>query len=243
MDALILAAGSGYRFKYNSHKKPKCLLEIKGKTIIFFLIKQLLNSNIRRIYIVLGYKKKYILSYLKKNFPKNKKITFIINTKFKSEGNLYSVLLARKYIKKSFLLLNADIILPKNLIKKLLRKEKKNMFLANPLKFYDKDDIRFKFDSKNIAKEVFVKKNKAKKINTASSGGVAKFSRQSAKMLFAELKKNLAFKKVYYEDAYNQLIKKFKFYVFLSRYKILEIDKKLEYFSAKNILQKNKNYG
>ena len=68
MEALILAAGFGSRLSKPLNKKPKSLLKIEKKTILFYLINQIIKTKIDKINIVVGFRKKLIIDYLKKNF-------------------------------------------------------------------------------------------------------------------------------------------------------------------------------
>ena len=55
MKFVLLAAGKSSRI-YNKIKKPKCLLEINGKTLIEKIIFDIRGLSASKIYIVLGFK-------------------------------------------------------------------------------------------------------------------------------------------------------------------------------------------
>tara|TARA_B100000959_G_C14801951_1_gene550119 strand:- start:307 stop:681 length:375 start_codon:yes stop_codon:yes gene_type:complete len=123
MDAVILASGAGSRMGVKFKKKPKCLIDIlKDLTILDLLIEQL--QDMKTIYIVVGFHKSKIINHIKKRYN-SKNFFFIDNRFYKSKGNYYSALLTKKFLKNSFILLDADIILPKNSIKKLISINKK----------------------------------------------------------------------------------------------------------------------
>ena len=242
MNALILAAGYGSRFKSPLKKKPKTLLKIKKKPILHYLIKQIIKSNIKKIYIVIGYKKNLIKQYLKKNFKSKIEIEYIYNENFGNKGNIYSALLAKKRINSSFVLLNADIILPKNLLKKFVDFKKKNAFLVNLNQHQNSDDIKFLYNKNKIVKKVFVKTKSLNHGFVVPSGGVAKFSKKSAKFFFNILLKKNHATNPYYENSYHLLIKKYKFSIFSTDKKIIEIDTFTDYLKSKKILLKNDFY-
>ena len=83
MNSIILAAGYGKRFKLKKFRKPKCLLKIYKKNLLYHLINNLLINKVEKIFIVIGYKKDLIVKYVKENFKTKKKIIFIENQKFK----------------------------------------------------------------------------------------------------------------------------------------------------------------
>ena len=55
MQALILAAGKGSRLGSLTENKPKCMIDIAGKSIIDRTVESLISNNINHIIIVIGY--------------------------------------------------------------------------------------------------------------------------------------------------------------------------------------------
>lgn len=58
MEALILASGVGKRLGKMGKKQPKCMINLSKKIKIIDLIIKELFSQVSKIYIVIGYKKK-----------------------------------------------------------------------------------------------------------------------------------------------------------------------------------------
>ena len=56
MKAIILAAGRGSRMKELTDERPKCLVELRGKTLLDWQLGALRGSGIKEIAIVTGYK-------------------------------------------------------------------------------------------------------------------------------------------------------------------------------------------
>ena len=68
MEAIILASGIGKRLGSLGKKRPKCLIDIKKNIkIIDKIIKEL--KGIKKINIVIGYKKNLLKNYLSKYRP------------------------------------------------------------------------------------------------------------------------------------------------------------------------------
>lgn len=63
MKAVILAAGRGRRINSITSDKPKCLIEVKGKPLIFHVLDSLSIAGIDEIGIVTGYKRE-LLAFL-----------------------------------------------------------------------------------------------------------------------------------------------------------------------------------
>ncbi len=60
MKAIILAAGRGSRMKDLTDECPKCLLKVRGKTLLQWQTDALLSAGIRDIGIVTGYKRELL---------------------------------------------------------------------------------------------------------------------------------------------------------------------------------------
>ena len=76
MQALILAAGMGKRLGKYTSNNTKCMLKINNKTLIERAIEALVDSGIKKLILVIGYKgenvKKYLLQECKN--PKIKRM-------------------------------------------------------------------------------------------------------------------------------------------------------------------------
>ena len=242
MDAVILASGVGKRLGNLGKKKPKCLLNInKNIKILDLILKNL--KNIKNIYIVVGYKKNLIKKHLHKDI---KNIKFIKNKFYKNKGNFFSVLLARNLIKDDLILLDADIILPKNELKKFIIKKEKNLVMTNPLNNYNQDDITLKVNSKKIIKNIFVKKIHKKRENFYASSSVIKMSKNAKNTFFSELnsihRKKRKNDNSCYEDTYSNLFKRHSFKISVLKKERLEIDTRNDYEKARKIVKKNNFY-
>ena len=63
MRGIILAAGRGKRLKKLTSNKPKCLLRLSsGETLFSENVKNFKKNNIKKIAVVVGYKKKILPS-------------------------------------------------------------------------------------------------------------------------------------------------------------------------------------
>lgn len=97
--AVILAAGYGMRMVPINTEVPKGLIEVNGETLIERIIKHLHEVNINEIYVVVGFlKEKY--EYLIDEYD----IKLIVNTEYSQKNNLYSLYLAKNYLKNSYII-------------------------------------------------------------------------------------------------------------------------------------------
>jgi len=181
MKAIILAAGRGTRLKPLTNKRPKCFVEVNGKPIIEYQIESLIEAGISDIFIVAGYMHEKVSKYL------SSKYSIIINEKYDITNSMYSLWLAKDYlIRSEFLLLNGDVVLKKELIKKIVNyKEKTAALIETGRKIIDgemnviiKNGIITAF-SKNIDSD----------IASGESVQITKFSKDDSSKLFNEIEK------------------------------------------------------
>jgi choline kinase len=62
MKAIILAAGRGSRMKSLTDERPKCLVELHGKTLLDWQLESLREAGISEIAIVTGYKRELLVN-------------------------------------------------------------------------------------------------------------------------------------------------------------------------------------
>ena len=210
MKALILAAGLGSRLKHKTKSVPKSLVKLKKKPILYYQLKILEKNLITDIYIVVGYKKKKLESYLKKNFP-HLNITLIENKKYKSTESSYSYYLSRKFLyNEDYIHMNCDIYFSDSLMKFLLRSKNQNIICTQKVGKL-RENIHLINSNKNLItsyKNYFFNKKHEKVF------GVAKFSAKISSQLYDNVSAKIS-KKIYNLNCFSflsQIIKKNKIY-------------------------------
>ena len=92
MKAVIPVAGAGTRLRPHTYTQPKPLIPVAGKTIISFIIDQLVEVGIRDFVFIIGYLGEKIQLYLEKNYPElNKEYVY----QDKREGSGHAIWTAR----------------------------------------------------------------------------------------------------------------------------------------------------
>ena len=113
MKALILAAGQGTRIQSTHGDGPKCLITFNntGWTILDQQISALSHAGIRDIGIAVGYERDQIVRHLtKSHWGSLHRFAFIENQHYAETNNIYSLWLARDWLKgSSFVTLKADV--------------------------------------------------------------------------------------------------------------------------------------
>jgi choline kinase len=121
--AVLLAAGTGSRLQPLTNNAPKCLSEINGIAILERLVDCLCHNGFQRLIVVVGY-----LDHRVREFLEERKdeltIEYVINPRYSTTNNLYSLWLARNQIDEPFLLVESDVVFDASLLEDMLRPNK-----------------------------------------------------------------------------------------------------------------------
>ncbi len=110
-NAIILAAGMSTRFVPVSYEFPKGLTIVKGEVLIERQIKQLLDSGIKEIVVVVGHMLEKFF-YLKEKYN----VKLVVNNDYKVKNTHSSVFAARDFLKRTYICCS-DNYYPENLFK------------------------------------------------------------------------------------------------------------------------------
>jgi phosphoenolpyruvate phosphomutase len=110
--AIIAAAGFEKQLLPLIEDKPKCLLDIKGKTILDRQVSALNECDIKEIALVRGYKKEAI------TLPN---IRYYDNDRYESTGELFSIFCAENELQGRTIVLYGDIMFDQAVLEKLLK--------------------------------------------------------------------------------------------------------------------------
>jgi len=134
--AIILAAGIGSRLKPFTDEVPKCLTEINGVPILVQILRELEKNGIKETAIVIGYLGDVIIKKIGHHLD-NMKISYIRSRDYDKTNNMYSLWLARDYLKQGVILIEGDSVLGQGFLKKLLETENDKSYWAGE-KFTEK---------------------------------------------------------------------------------------------------------
>jgi len=134
MKTIILAAGIGQRLgNYmgnSSEKKPKCLLEFDGKSLLQRHLKNLHHYGIDDIVIVTGFESELIKSTLSEIGADDVDTCF--NPDF-ARGSILSMLSGLNTLEtnQDFILMDADVLYDHNILGRLINSDKEDVFLLD----------------------------------------------------------------------------------------------------------------
>ncbi len=121
MKAVILAAGVSRRLYPITYDIPKCLIELGGKSILDHQLDSLIKSGINDVTFIVGYQREILIEHVKTNYP-SLDSHFIINHHYFETNTAYSLYLCNDaIIGNQFILMNADVLYPNELLVRLIK--------------------------------------------------------------------------------------------------------------------------
>lgn len=205
MQGVILAAGMATRLRPLTDRCPKCLLEVKGETLLQRTVDAMRGAGINEITVVTGYLQEMITDFLKRNYP-DMVFHLIENVVYSSTNNIYSLWLTREQVDgRDFLLMDSDIYCDPALVKTIV--DQPVSALALNRHELGEEEIKVIVDENFNITEI----SKVCSIKDAigESVGVERMSAEYSRALFRELevmieKEGLV--DVFYERAFERLI-------------------------------------
>lgn len=184
MRAIILAAGRGRRLRSLTNDKPKCLIEVGGRSILEWQFKNLIENGIKEIIVVAGYLIEQVEKICRKYDNSDVNIRLVNNVNYNSTNNMYSLFLAQTEVNSDFILTNGDVVFDSDIIAGILNSSHKNI-IAVDIGNYDKESMKV------VAKEGLIK-DISKKISKANALGTSidiyRFSKAGSNALFQNIK-------------------------------------------------------
>ncbi|MEK9496928.1 aminotransferase class I/II-fold pyridoxal phosphate-dependent enzyme [Photorhabdus sp. P32] len=129
---ILLCAGRGSRLSTRTANKPKPLVETNQISFIDNALRNIESVGIEKVIIVVGYKSDVLMSHIKQN-AYNLHIEFVNSDKWESTNNIYSLYLARNWIKQDTLILEGDIFFTKKCLESVMLKAGDLNVLVSPL--------------------------------------------------------------------------------------------------------------
>ncbi|MCG3777319.1 MAG: Bifunctional IPC transferase and DIPP synthase [Nitrospira sp.] len=129
MKAIILAAGVGKRLWQVTQHRPKCLIEIGGKTLLHRYLTSLRNVGIQRADIVVGYKQEMIRAAVAANACEVR-VNFLVNEEF-HRGSISSLWIARAALDDDVIVMDADVLFHQEILRRLVQSPCANALLMD----------------------------------------------------------------------------------------------------------------
>lgn len=188
MRAIILAAGQGTRLRPHTNERPKCLVEIGGRSILEHQLHNCLEVGITEAVVVTGFEWQQVeakISLWRRNGLGQLQITTLYNPFWREANNLISLWSARHYMDESFVLINGDDVFDPRILTRLRSENHYNIHVCMDRKSnYDADDMKIVLNGDRVAR---INKTIAPENAHGESIGIMKFTEKGAARLVAEL--------------------------------------------------------
>lgn len=124
MKAIILAAGVGKRLWPVTQHRPKCLIEMGGRTLLSRYLEVLASIGIRQVAIVVGYKQELIRTAVGSRAC-GLDIQYLVNEGF-HRGSISSLWEARRVMDGDVLVMDADVLFHRDILRRLIQSSHPN---------------------------------------------------------------------------------------------------------------------
>jgi choline kinase len=129
MTAVLLAAGVGKRLLGRSGGRPKCLVEIGGRSLLGRLLDALPTAGVREAVVVVGFGEADVRAAVATP-PAGLRVRCLTNPRY-TEGAILSLWTAREALAGPVLVMDADVLCPAAMIARLVASPHPNCFLLD----------------------------------------------------------------------------------------------------------------
>jgi choline kinase len=127
--AILLAAGVGKRLLGLTGGRPKCLIEIGGRSLIVRLLEQLAAAGVEDAIVVTGFGAAALRDAVRDG-PGRIRVRWLHNERYE-EGAILSLWTAREALDRPVLVMDADVLCGDDMIARLVDSPHRNCFLLD----------------------------------------------------------------------------------------------------------------
>jgi choline kinase len=129
MTAILLAAGVGERLRGAAGGRPKCLVEIGGRSLLARLLEGLVTVGVAEAAVVTGFGDATLRAAIGSG-PAGLRVRWLHNPRFR-EGAILSLWTARELLDRPVLVMDADVLCGADMLARLVRSPHANCFLLD----------------------------------------------------------------------------------------------------------------
>ena len=193
------------RLRPLTDEKPKCLLEVGGKTLLQRTVDAMISAGVKEFVVVTGYRENMIREFLTVNYQLSI-INYIDNVDFEHNNNIFSLWLAmQKLHGQEVLLMDSDILCDPEAVRRVARKT--NPALAMQQHELGEEEMKIVVDEAGRITEISKTCSPADAIG--ESVGIEKMTPAYTEAIYQELRKMILDEgliDIFYERAFERLI-------------------------------------
>ena len=193
------------RLRPLTDEKPKCLLEVGGKTLLQRTVDAMISAGVKEFVVVTGYRENMIREFLTIHYSLCT-IHYIDNPDYEHNNNIFSLWLAmQKLHGQEVLLMDSDILCDPEAVRRVARKT--NPALAMQQHELGEEEMKIVVDKDNRITEI----SKTCRVEDAigESVGIEKMTAAYSEALYRELDMMIEQEgliDIFYERAFERLI-------------------------------------
>jgi len=185
--ALILSAGQGRRLLPLTASRPKCLIELGGRSLLEWQLISLASAGVREAVVVVGYGADQVEEVLKARTPAGIHVRTLYNPFYEAADNLASCWIARHELRGECLILNGDTLIETAIVERVLGKVSHPITVTIDRKdFYDADDMKVRTEGAQL---VAIGKKLSADIVNGESIGFLRFTTEGAARFVGEVER------------------------------------------------------
>ncbi len=143
MKAIVLSAGQGRRLLPLTATRPKCLIEVCGRSVLEWQLRTLAEAGITAVTVVVGFAADAVERCLIDHCPSGMEARALFNPLYDRADNLVSCIAARGEMSEDFLLVNGDTLFEPVVVRRLRASRRDPVVVAVGSKAaYDADDMK-----------------------------------------------------------------------------------------------------
>jgi choline kinase len=152
MKAVILSAGQGKRLLPLTADCPKCILPVRGRSLIEWQIDELFKCGINQVTVVLGFRADKVVRLLRDRYDSHH-VRTVYNAAYAVSDNLVSCWAAHDEMDTDFVLLNGDTLFEAAVPRRLLETDGYSVTMVVSHKDnYDTDDMKVELDGRRLVR-------------------------------------------------------------------------------------------
>lgn len=204
--AVLLVAGQGSRLLPLTTDRPKCLVEVEGKTILARALAPLLEVGVREIVAVTGYLAEAVEKALEGERARGLKVTFVPNPAFERTQTGVSLALTAEAVgHRPFFKLDGDVLYRREVLERLAESPGELRAAVDGKADLADEEMKVEADGDRI--KAFGKQLVPDRC-AGESLGIELVTAEAARKLFPALvaAKDAGDNHLYYEDVYQRLL-------------------------------------
>jgi choline kinase len=182
MQAVILAAGRGLRMNGSLDGRPKCLVEVGGRTLLEHQLDALRALGVRDICVVVGHGAAEVRALVGADCH------CVENPRYRETNSLYSLWLARDWVCGSFLVLNADVLACPEIYRRVAGL-RGNALAYDSRSGHEDEHMKVRLTAGRLAR---VAKDLGREACDGENVGILHFDEDAARELFAQAEAMIA---------------------------------------------------